>query len=258
MNWNAKIIISTILVVAPLYAAMPIRTGDGTAGGVWYDFALRGEFITDDRVASEVWSHQVKFGFAPWEYLEFDLGLGAASFEIPRYTDGVFNGDFQPTTSATVMVQSPAMINNSFRLRTNFAYQYWRSEGKLTSYEAHVIDPSASIVIQSSYVEFEGGMLAHWSKGLMSESDFSNNYMGRAFGTLTIHNKRGFFIRGYGDASPQIEGWNHGPREMSIGALVGWRMISPKPKKGGELDRYFPAVPDMRKQQGEMKKEMDR
>jgi hypothetical protein len=257
-NWIAKIMISGAFLAAPLFSAMPLRNGDGSMGGVWYDFGLRGEFITDARVASELWSHQVKFGYAPWEYAELDLGIGGASFEIPRYDAGQFDGDIQLTTSAALMVQSPALFKQRLRVRGNIGYQYWRSEGKNITYEAHAIDPSASLAIQWPRIEVEGGLLAHWTKGKSSGTNFSNNYLGRGFFALVVHNKQGYFIKTYGDFSPNIEGWDHGPRETSLGLQVGWRMCASRSSQPGELDRYFPAVPKMRKQQDEMKKEMDR
>lgn len=259
LNTMCITLAGTALLASLASAQMPVRPGDSNLFGFAYEFAWRGEDITDAEVQAHGVTHRATYAWAPWEYLEFNVGIGAANYSTYNNHPTNFDGNWQFSPQAGVVLNTPA-VADMLRLRGAFDYSWWQSEGNGITYSQHVLDPSVSLVWNTRRIDFEMGALWHMGYGTMEgtakESDFSNVNTVRGFAALAARLPGDAFIRLYADASPQAEGWHGGPTETTLGITVGWQKIHRKEVRNEPELRHFPSVPNMRTQQDEMLNEL--
>lgn len=241
------------------HAQLPVRSGEGNLFGLSYDFGWRGEAITDSKVNAHLMSHRATYAWAPWEYLEMSVGAGATQYSTYQMKGGDFDGNWQFSPSAGLLLNTPA-VAGIFRLRAAVDYCWWQSEEAGITYSEHVIDPAGSLVWNTRLMDLEIGLVYHMGLGTMEtaakESDFSNYYSSRAFGALLIKLPAHTFMRLYGDASPKAKGWHGGPTESTLGVSFGWLMHKSKASNDEPELRHFPSVPGMREKQEQMSEEL--
>jgi len=250
---------ASLLLSAHTQAQLPVRSAEQGLHGLAYDFAWRGEDITDAKARAHLLVHRAVYSWAPWEYLELSLGAGAARYSIYEYGNGEFEGNWQFTPSAGLVLNTPA-IAGIVRLRGALDYCWWQSEDSNIEYSAHVLDPALSLVWNAKRFDVEMGVLTHMDFGTMEttgkESDFSNYYVPRGFAALTILLPGRTFMRLHGDVSTEVEGWHGGPTESTIGLSFGWLSRSIETESPEPAMRHFPAVPELRAKQQQMTDEL--
>ena len=262
MNYAIKNLLAALALLGSLsYAQLPVRSGDTGLFGLSYDFAWRGENITDAEARAHLLAHRAQWSWAPWEYLELSLAAGVAKYSTYEYDAGDFEGNWRFTPGAGLVLNSPA-LGDILRLRAAADYQWWYSEDADVTYAEHVLDPALSLVWNARRLDFEVGVLAHLGWGTMEatgkESDFSNSEELRGFAALSVRFPGRTFLRLYADASPSAEGWHGGPTESTLGLTFGWLALGSKMVSAEPDSRYFPSVPDMRETQAQMQAELDK
>lgn len=249
----------TALMVAQAKAQLPVRSGERNLFGMAYDFGWRGELITDAKTRAHLLTHRGTYAWAPWEYLEMSVGLGASRYATYGETPADFEGNWKFTPSAGIVLNTPA-IGDILRLRAACDYAWWQSEDAGITYSEHVVDPAVSLVWNTRHLDIELGALTHVGLGTMKatakESDFGNYYTGRGFAAITLLFPGRTFLRLYGDASPKADGWHGGPTESTLGITFGWLARRHKVEAEEPELRHFPSVPGLREKQGQMEEEL--
>lgn len=242
-------------------AGMPVSTGSRGTASFGYAYSMDGSYITDAKVNSHLWVHQMEYAYAPCEFFELGIGLGLASFDVTLPNSYLFKGDRQFAPSAQVVLSTPAVIHELFRLRLQGNVLRFHSEDDQVTYSGLEYNGLGMFVFQAKcwHVELGGGI--HWIDGTMenprSESGFSNYYLGRGVLNIQHTSPRGVFLRLNLQGNANAEGWHSGPTETRVAFSIGY-LLRPKAKavRNDKLDPYFPAVPAMRTQQEKLEAEM--
>lgn len=250
-----------LLGISAVTAGMPVAPGSHRTASLDYTFSMDGVSITDEKVRTHLWNHQVNYAYAPCEFFELGLGVGAAKYDVVRSDSTLFDGNFQFSPMAHITLSTPAFIREIVRLRLQGNVQRFQSEEHSLEYSANIYDASGLLVLQSHCWQVELGGGARWYDGSMEnktrDDEFSNYYLGRGILNFQHISRNGIFWKLGLQANANTKGWHDGPTESQISFSIGYLMRDKrKLTRNGELDRYFPAVPSMRKQQESMDTEL--
>jgi len=260
----SKISYLVLLTLVAAWSAMPVQSGDRSVSAFAYDFSIDGTNITDAEVSAHTWSHRGVFSYAPWEYLELGLGLGAASYEVRPYDDYAFDGKFGFSPMAHIYLSTPVFISDLLRLRGGLKAHSFNSKNQAMRYSGRVFDPQILLVLHTRGIQVELGVQGHWVDGKITtfvndrSVNFSNANLPRALLNIQYTCPSGWFVLAHGNVSKDPSGWHDGPTETQVGIAIGY-MSRPKVRVGAtdSLDRYFPSVPELRKKQEALKQELD-
>lgn len=251
------------LGISSVWAAMPVAPGSKGTASLGYAFVMDGSYITAAKVSSHLWTHRLEYAYAPWEYLEIGLGLGAASFDVKSSDITYFDGDRSFSPAAHLALSTPAVFREMFRLRLQGDIASFENEDGRVDYSARVYDGTGMLVWQHKCWQVELGAGAYWIDGEMgsptSDAGYSNYYLGRGLVNIQYTGRHGGFVRLNMQGNSNTKGWHDGPTESRVGVLLGYQLRAPStPMVKQDLDRYFPAVPKMRAQQKNMEAELDK
>ncbi len=271
-------IITLICVVClsavSVMAKSPVRCLSSTSLGVEYICLWRGQNITKADVPSHEQIQQFAFNYAPFEYLQFLIGLGMDRFRVDTYVNTNnnhvrFRGNYGFSFAAAGYVNTPAFkVNEKDILRFTGGCDILFLNSKDNhdyKYSGPVINPHVGLLAMiGPYFDMEAGVRWHFIDGKMrysetdAESPFSNNETMRGYFAMTLASNVGAYAKFNFDVSQETtRNWQNGPREASIGFAVGFVMKTQrKPVKKKEKSTYFPKYEEMKEKQEKMIEEL--
>lgn len=263
-----QLILLSLFLAGVVWAKSPIRYVDSRSIGVEFESMWRGQTITEVTVPSHDQFWQVAVNYAPLEYVQFLVGIGAQRFKVDTYQNATFNGNYGFTFSAGAYANSPAFINKIFRFTAGCDAIYLNCKDDYDyKYSGPIVDPLAGFILCAGrYVEFELGGMGHFIIGEMenprtkSTSEFSNNEYVKGYLDITATSPAGIYATLHFDGSQNIgKDWENGPYEAGIGFNVGviLRDKRPKQKKKKEKSKYFPEYDDMKEKQDDLFRDIE-
>lgn len=263
-----KVLPACLLFIVYVSAKSPINHMTPYSFGIEYTSYWRGQIITEAEVPSHEQIWQVALNYAPVEYIHILCGFGADRFEVDRYKNLRFKGNYGFSFSVGIHANSPAFAAKVLRITAGLDFLYLNSEDDYDfKYLGPVLDPCIGLLVHAgSYIDIEVGAKGHFIVGTMkdletnSSSVFSNNEIARGYFNLTVISPNGAFIEFICDASQRAQkDFEDGPYEAGIGFSVGAIFKTEKSKRRltKEKSEYFPDYEDMKKKQEKMAKEIE-
>ena len=260
-----KFLIWLSLLIAALEAGVAIPSQDLSISslGIEYSFGMRGQYITEQDIASHEIMNSLNFHYAPVPYLLFTAGLGLDKFTVDEYAGNRFEGNHGFAPSLGISLYTPSFFNDVVRVTGAFSVLYINSRHKPDFvYRGPVYTPSLGLIFTTCTILDLGiGAKGHIIYGTMGNtetdglSSFSNRNKIRGYGQLTLHSPaNGVYFSLEGDFSPEVSyKWENGPAEASISMAAGFILRKPRDSKERELDKYFPAYEDLKEKQDRMR-----
>jgi len=267
-----KIVIIFVLAAGFLYAKSPVRYMNSRAIGIECQSIWRGQTITEAEVASHEQFWHLAANYSPFEYLQFNFGIGAERFRVDTHDSRTFKGNYGLSFSGGAHANTPAFLKQILRITAGCDLVYINSEDDYSyKYSGPTLNPNAGLVIYAGpFVEIEAGSKGHIILGKMTElkknetHDFSNNETIRGYLNFCVCSPSGAYAKFHFDASPLIqEDWKNGPYEAGIGFSVGYIIKDDKkPKKRSDKDKkekkeYFPEYDKMKDKIEEMEDKLE-
>ncbi len=252
-------------------AKTPVRLLSSTSLGIEYICLWRGQNITEADVRSHEQIQQLAFNYAPFEYLQFLIGLGMDRFSVDTYNQARFSGKYGFSFAAGGYLNTPAIKvdgKDILRVTGGCDLLFLNSKDKDNDYYKYsgpVINPHVGLLAMiGPYFDLEAGVKWHFIDGKMQntdtdeESSFSNRETIRGYFNLTLASNAGAYARFNFDVSPETtRNWKDGPGEASIGFAVGFVMKTQrKPIEKKAKSKYFPEYENMKEKQDAMIEEL--
>lgn len=255
-------------ILSTAHAQFPVQDMDSRSLGLGYAFAMRGQIITEAKIASHEVAHQLILGYAPVPYVALQAGLGIDRFAVDPHNQTRFRGDYGFCPSFGIAGFSPFFALDVLRGTAGIKVQSLRSEDdRGYRYSALVTDPFLGLIVSPSvFLDVTIGGRMHLLDGTMeaprsaNTAAFANSEVGRGYLGITLKSPfERAFLNVELDFSPEIDtDWTGGPREATVsasfGAILGWKG---KSQPNTEKSIYFPAYPEMKSKQDKMAEELE-
>jgi hypothetical protein len=257
-----------ILAAFMLTAKPPVRFMYPTTLGVEYYGAMRGQLITKALVKSHERIQMVYLSFAPIEYLQVGLGLGADRFFTDEFDLRRFDGRYGFSPALSLTGNTPAFLKKMLRATLTVDFRYFNCKDKFKyRYSGPILDPSIGLLLHAGpFADVELGAKGHLIGGVMENNDtdsktnFSNAHNVRGYLALTLASRKGAFMQLHFDASPAMTTeFDRGPDEATIGFCIGFLMTPDRTNRKiqEKTSKYFPAFNEMKKKEDEMSDEIE-
>ncbi len=236
-----------LLSVYAVFAKTPIRYTDTYSLGVEYRGLWRGQYLesNNNKYLSYDKIHLVDFYYAPVEFVQIGIGLGASKIKITSDPMYGFDGEYGFTFSGALNLYTPAFVGTGiFRVSGGGTMNYLltehdndtgssgdddvndRDDDEVT-YRGPIVQPFISLIIQAGpYIDIEGGFTAKVAfltyKDTLISRDVENSNLYCGFANLTIHSPQGSYLQFHFAATPEFgTDWDDGPMEAEIGFSIG-------------------------------------
>jgi hypothetical protein len=250
------------------FAKPPVRYMYSTTVGLEYYGAMRGQLITSALVPSHERIQLMYLCYAPVEYVQIGIGLGADRFFTDIYNARRFEGRYGFSPAISLTGNSPAFLMKALRLALNIDFLYLNSVDKFDyKYSGAILDPSLGLLAYAGkFVEVELGGQGHLIAGRMTDKSanttaaFSNEQNVRGYLAVTLASPKGAYVQLHFDASPKITpDFNKGPSEATMGFSIGGLLTPDRTSKKlqEKTNKYFPAFKEMKKKEDEMGDELE-
>jgi hypothetical protein len=262
-----KIALCITMAVFAVSAKGPVNSMDNNSLGLEYSGTFRGQMITEQNVLSYESIQLMSLYFAPVEYVQISLALGADKFETDEFGGRQFVGNYGFSPGAGLSLFTPGFVENILRVTGSFNFLYLNSKDDAGyRYSGPVLNPSLGLMIHpTGILDIEAGVMGHFIVGTMEyskddlSSDFSNDQIVRGYLSLSLISPNGVWATLSATASPEAgKDWDGATRpvEASVGLSIGVLLFDEAAGISDDTSRYFPAYKEMKEKQNKMRNDL--